>query len=536
MAARIRRGVLFLSMVLLALSSSAQIAPNFFTTSPPNPVGSGARAMGVGGAFIAVGDDATAASWNPACLIQLEKPEATFVLSEDFRTIGGNNVDLSGVNYLAESYPFTIGQVNMIVSLNYQRLYDFYFKYESDQVPDSQSGYSNMAAQFLGFGTGDPADLIGQYNVISLSRAYNQTQQDLIKSSQLGELGAISPAFALQIVPQFSLGFTYNFWKDGWGGRNLQQKYDQNASGLHQDEFGLAWDMNGDCTCNGGQPCTGSGSTVEYVDNPACIEEYVPQSVVDDAYGGPGMGPSNPELSNMADYTTRTIIDQQTSLSGQNFNAGFLWDITGRWSVGGVYRSPLKLNADRRVKWSYSQSSSVPAYNTPENTGTENYEDRVYFPPSYGLGAGFRYSDALTFTADVTRTDWNQYLYKPEHGDKFSLVNGLEKSKAGVDPTYTARLGTEYLLIRPNYVVPFRAGFFYDPEPAKNHPESVFGATIGSGFAYKWLIMDLTYYYRWGNNITLAATSDTDHQELLEVKKGDLSQHQIMLSTIIHFE
>ena len=47
--------------------------------SSPNPVGSGARALGMGSAFIAVADDATAASWNPGGLIQLEKPEISSV-------------------------------------------------------------------------------------------------------------------------------------------------------------------------------------------------------------------------------------------------------------------------------------------------------------------------------------------------------------------------------------------------------------------------------------------------------------------------
>ena len=51
----------------------AEIASSF------NPVGSGARALGMGGAFIAVADDATAASWNPGGLIQLEKPEISAV-------------------------------------------------------------------------------------------------------------------------------------------------------------------------------------------------------------------------------------------------------------------------------------------------------------------------------------------------------------------------------------------------------------------------------------------------------------------------
>ena len=38
----------------------------------PLPSGSGARALGQGNAFTAVADDATAASWNPAGLIQLD--------------------------------------------------------------------------------------------------------------------------------------------------------------------------------------------------------------------------------------------------------------------------------------------------------------------------------------------------------------------------------------------------------------------------------------------------------------------------------
>ena len=46
----------------------------------PNPVGSGARAMSKGNAFIAVADDATAASWNPGGLTQLQEPEWSFAV------------------------------------------------------------------------------------------------------------------------------------------------------------------------------------------------------------------------------------------------------------------------------------------------------------------------------------------------------------------------------------------------------------------------------------------------------------------------
>jgi hypothetical protein len=44
-------------------------------------MGLGARAFGMGGAFVGLADDGTAAYWNPAGLIQLEKPEASVMYS-----------------------------------------------------------------------------------------------------------------------------------------------------------------------------------------------------------------------------------------------------------------------------------------------------------------------------------------------------------------------------------------------------------------------------------------------------------------------
>src|SRR5512140_952171 len=44
-----------------------------------NITGAGARAAGMGGAFIGVADDATAITWNPAGLTQLERMEASVV-------------------------------------------------------------------------------------------------------------------------------------------------------------------------------------------------------------------------------------------------------------------------------------------------------------------------------------------------------------------------------------------------------------------------------------------------------------------------
>jgi long-subunit fatty acid transport protein len=170
-----------------------------FFTSSPNPVGSGARAIGMGGAFIAVADDATAASWNPAGLTQLRKSEFSFAYSyfrrrEEYRVAGhpeatGSSViSTDDLNYLSIAWPFKLFERNMIVSLNYQLLYEF-DKQLDTFLKDSNSRYS-------------------------LEQNMNYWQE--------GKLRALSPAYAVQITPRLSLGVTFNwwtdtlFWRNGW--------------------------------------------------------------------------------------------------------------------------------------------------------------------------------------------------------------------------------------------------------------------------------------------------------------------------------
>ena len=94
----------------------------------------------MGGAFIAIADDATAASWNPSGLIQLEKPELSvvgayvsndqdFSASSNYPAVSNYSDDLTNLNYFSASYPFNLGNRNMVVSMNYQRLYEFNLSY-----------------------------------------------------------------------------------------------------------------------------------------------------------------------------------------------------------------------------------------------------------------------------------------------------------------------------------------------------------------------------------------------------------------------
>jgi long-subunit fatty acid transport protein len=233
--------IVVIMVFAVAGSEAATLFQQVGVASSPNPVGSGARAVGIG-AFIAVADDATAASWNPAGLIQLERPEislvgAYFSRSEDFSSSVRPEIDNTGkvddfnINYFSAAYPFKFYK-NMVVSVNYQRLFEF--KREFDHLLNfADSG----------------VDLL----------QHKQFSQD-------GFIGALGLAAAVQITPRLSFGATVNIWTDqllwdnGWN-----EKFVESAEGtqggvpvtidtLITDEysrfrgvnanFGLLWDIN----------------------------------------------------------------------------------------------------------------------------------------------------------------------------------------------------------------------------------------------------------------------------------------------------
>ena len=177
-------------------------------TSPPQPVGSGARAMGMGGTFIAIADDATAASWNPAGLIQLERPEISIVgdayatsnayTSDQHPEIENTaRNDQARLNYLSASMTFH-WKKNLAVSINYQRLYDFF------QDLDYRRNLNTEAFQLV--------------------------QQ--IQYEQTGMVGAVGIAGAVELTPRLSLGLTINVWTDQLGFDNgWEASYDETATG-----------------------------------------------------------------------------------------------------------------------------------------------------------------------------------------------------------------------------------------------------------------------------------------------------------------
>lgn len=104
-----------------------------------NRPGSGARAAGMGNAFIAISDDGTAASWNPAGLSQLLKPEFSLVhttnhfsrFAEGYRTRDESSFyttlatghSTADIEFASAAVPFRLAGKPVTLQIGWRRLY-----------------------------------------------------------------------------------------------------------------------------------------------------------------------------------------------------------------------------------------------------------------------------------------------------------------------------------------------------------------------------------------------------------------------------
>jgi long-subunit fatty acid transport protein len=421
--------------------SNAQSVQGFEIPSSMNPVGSGARALGMGGAFIAVADDATAASWNPGGLIQLETPEvsvvgACFRRNED-NTMGTNpeasgNQDASRatVNYLSAAYPFSYLNRNMIVSINYQNLYDFTRQWKFPL--NTESG--------------------------------NLTVEQQVDFKQEGSLSALGLAYAIQILPRLSFGLTLNFWEDGLYQNGWEETARQKGTGTHLNDA----------------------------------------------------------------FTFSSTSKDKYEFSGFNINLGILWQITDRFVLGAVFKSPF--TADLKNTSSFSYEMRFPDDPSRDDADSESREEdeELDMPMSYGVGVSYGFSDRLTASADIYRTEWQDYVLTDHNGRESSPITGESLDASDISATNQMRIGCEYLFIRGRYIIPLRGGVFYDPMPSKGGPDDFYGFSLGSGVAKGRLVFDAAYQYRFGNDVGTAIAENYDFSQ-------DVNEHTVYTSVIVHF-
>lgn len=467
-------------MALAGLICSASHAQNLEFSISPTPVGSGARAAGMADAFVAVADDATAASWNPAGLVQLERPEISVVgqfnaVQDDFFSAIHNEINSThrsqslDLNYFSFTYPLPVLVVghNVCVSLSYQRKYDFtrklHLKYNS-----------------ISPGAGG-----------SLAEAYYTMDY-----KQDGGLGALTPAVAIELTPRLSLGLSLNFWRSSFLADN---GWDQTTNIKSFAKFG----------------------SLAVVGGSRIIERYEDFSAQNAALG---------VLWNITDKWNLGFR-YDTAFGG---NARYTYSEVG-WdallpSVGGSLVWPnayaLTKHETRRLNFPATAAAGV-AYRPNDRLTLSLDITRTDWNDFYftdGEGRKFSLVNGVDIRNKLTRPD-----FQPTTTVRF-----------GTEYLFLPKQPDEVL----KYLWSVRGGAFYDEEPASHRrnrlaliddkgtgrPDSFTGLALGCGLLTRQRInLDLAYQIRYGNNV---------NKDLLLGVDGfreDAIQHRVLFSTVVYF-
>ncbi len=387
-------------------------------------LGAGARAAAMGGAFTAVADDATAASFNPAGLAQLLVPEASLVV--DYRRLEDRFVDFTSfdqvpplpltdsattfgrtdLSFLSLTLPARWLGRRWAFQLSSQKLVDFAYESDLDYFETDLAGV--------------PLFELRQVN------------------QETGGIGLLSFSTAVELTRRTLVGITVNHWDGDWRFTSF----------------------------NSENPAGGVGESEQY------------------------------------------SYRQSNALGGWNVDLGVLLRYK-YLNVGARYRLPF--DASYRIDASLDTNLDTPL------APLEQSSTDLRWPATLNLGVAVRPTGRWTLAFDWGRTDWadmNLLLPGAPEAERRTPVNFFDlapRDSTAASEVSTLRAGSELIFLKGSTVIPLRAGWFREPQPAADpvtgDRRTTIGYTLGVGVKRGPWSVDLAVVHE---------TSDTRISRVLE--------------------
>jgi long-chain fatty acid transport protein len=425
--------------ILPCVAAHAQSVQNIVLRNSFNPVGAGARGLGMGGAFIAVADDGTASSFNPAGLAQLRRTEIALVGFQDevtsvvsAPTRAGIETTSSSVRHRRPDFfglaiPFTAGGKSLTLQLSYQRAVDLFGK-GTATVVDRQK---------LSALDPDLPDLAVDF----VAR---------IAPEQQGAFHTISVAAGYGLTRRLSLGAGINYWIAEWDANGVSDFRVAGQSGTRTFDVPLlkttfdeeqrlrALNVNLGFLLKYPRLSIGGIVRMPFSGDYTLVEEALQET-----------------------FTEGSNLPPTTESTSETVRSKLHWP---RSAGVGIALRPFRgatLSADwSRSQWSRTSIDDVPtgALLTQSRQGTaDTFVNRNFF-------------DLLPSVQTATRD------------------------------TSQTRAGAEYLVALPKVVVPLRVGVFRDRSPvvdfASSEGRRINGWTAGTGLNFNRLVLDVAFERR----------------------------------------
>jgi len=198
---------LFCCNIVIIFYGGISFGEEMEITSSFNPVGSGGRPFGMGGAFISIADDLTAHIWNSGAF-RPRRPELGIVfyhrrLNEDinfgksYDTYTSNAFSEMDIDFMGATFPFVLFRNNWCLSFVFQNIYKLHREWNF---------------------------ILQENNKRIIAESDWHYKQD-------GSLSMIGVIISHSITPDISYGISFNFWNDLISPNQWEQKYHKTMSG-----------------------------------------------------------------------------------------------------------------------------------------------------------------------------------------------------------------------------------------------------------------------------------------------------------------
>lgn len=523
---------------------SVFVPPSFF--SVPLPVGSGARAFGIG-AFTAVADDATAASWNPAGLTILERPEISAVYrfastKWDYR--GGDDslkprnvrVQSDGLNFGSVVVPFQVVNWPVVLSLSSFEAFDSRGRFSattrdsrSERFEDSRTDrFTATSGEQRIFEDGRVRlNLLASAELTINQRLRQEIEQSLmgtVEFEQEGVIEAIAPAAAVRVTPGLSLGASLKRFQDAAIGPRLRNKTSVGAtvetrSTIRRD---IERVINGTSQVDG-----------ELVIPIAGPEGVARIPILPSVAQIPEVRESSSESSEIVRITETRFEETETlsDLEGMTPTFGVLWDMASWLSLGASLEPGWTAKAkQRRIRETdvVTRDPSGRIVSSQSDRSVESERVEIDFPLRWSAGAAIRFSPDWLLSMDVGQRHYSDFASRGEDGVDRNPFTGTALTEDPLDDTWRAAVGLETLIPFGRRFIPIRAGYQWEEMPAIGAPDEFHAVSVGTGLVGDRTVLDFSYQRRWGDDVMTQVPSRRD-------VSADVTQEFIACSLLIYF-
>ncbi len=441
-------GILLLLMTGLVLPIAAQqkvpLPEEFFFMG--NELGIGARAIGLGGAYIGVSDDYAAAYWNPSGLAQIRRMEFNLGFShnssetdaEYLNSLQSAKTSYTRLNSLGFVFPVPTYRGSLVFGIGYQKVRDYEDNAEIAALYRGQHpAYLDYTFQYSIYDRFHPNKPDTMF-ITDISDSLFQTKSFLSEGSR----NIFSFSGGIEMQENFFVGASLNFI----GGKN-----ERFFEFREEDKYNI-------------------------------YDYWYTQTIGDTTF-------YNISDLNYWNYTQNLNSD----ISAVNAKIGFLYRSGKRLRVGATLTTPTTFTVKER--WSWAQLEQYEYDNLKYDDGDKGeYEYRYREPYSFGIGASYRMFNLLV-SGDVEFKDWSQTKFlddPPISGmNKLSVNHSIKREMKQV---LRYRVGAEYFV--PYINTRLRAGFFHDPSPYADtnlRPDRDYYSAGLSFLLDKQMMLDLAY-------------------------------------------